>query len=225
MDITKQRNFLLTENIEELDEMAKLVGPLKDAIEAVLNSNPDLDGLELKKAIKGDKAVQDALGLDELYDNQLNKFIATVRGTRPNQQLGRKATPRSAKTDISSDTNIPLPSLSKILSEPGFMDDGDLPSDEWNTSDEDDSDNEVEPTSKDIDNTIAKDIPSSKPEVGTSNNFKNIIVKKVDKIENPVDEESRKRDMTVLKQFIQKPEVVKALGKETIRNLVSSIIG
>ena len=76
MNIAKQRNFLLTENIEELDEMAKLVGPLKDAIEAVIAVNPNLDGLALKKAIKGDKTVQDALGMDELYDNQLNKFIA-----------------------------------------------------------------------------------------------------------------------------------------------------
>jgi hypothetical protein len=77
----------------ELNEMAKIAGDLKSAIEKVISDNPDLEGLALKKAIKADPAVDDALGEDELYDNQLNKFIALVKGERELGQRGRKADP------------------------------------------------------------------------------------------------------------------------------------
>ncbi len=82
----------LKEN-QSIDEMAKIQGGLKSAIEAVIEANPDLDGKELKRAIRKDPDVLDALDLDnadELYDNQLNKFIALVRGERTLQQRGRK---------------------------------------------------------------------------------------------------------------------------------------
>ena len=49
--------------------------------------------------------------------------------------------------------------------------------------------------------------------------------KKVSKIENAANDEIYKREMAVLKQYIQKPEVKKTLGKDIIRDLVSSIIG
>ena len=76
---------------ENLSEMAKISGDLKSAIEAVLKSNPDLEGLALKKAIKGDASVIDALGEDDLYDNQLNKFISLTKGERTLGQRGRTA--------------------------------------------------------------------------------------------------------------------------------------
>jgi phage tail protein X len=76
---------------EELSEMAKISGDLKSSIEAVLRANPDLEGLALKKAIKGDAAVIDALGEDDLYDNQLNKFISLTKGERTLGQRGRTA--------------------------------------------------------------------------------------------------------------------------------------
>jgi hypothetical protein len=78
---------------EELEEMAKIAGDLKSSIEAVIAANPDLQGLALKKAIKGDEKVQTALAGDDLYDNQLNKFIALSKGEREVGQRGRKADP------------------------------------------------------------------------------------------------------------------------------------
>ena len=78
---------------QPLDEMAKIQGELKTAIEAVIEDNPDLDVKELKRAIRKDPDVLDALDLDnadELYDNQLNKFIGLMRGERTLQQRGRK---------------------------------------------------------------------------------------------------------------------------------------
>jgi hypothetical protein len=109
-DLRKYRDLLLTENYEssnlqeegneidyddenfsdpfidgdldELEEMAKIAGDLKSSIEKVISDNPDLQGLALKKAIKGDSAVINALDGDDLYDNQLNKFIALTKGER-----------------------------------------------------------------------------------------------------------------------------------------------
>ena len=100
-DLKKAKSFLLTENFnnshleetETLDEMAKIAGDLKSSIEAVIKANPELEGLALKKAIKGDAAVQDALAGDDLYDNQLNKFISLSKGERELGQRGRKADP------------------------------------------------------------------------------------------------------------------------------------
>ena len=75
---------------DQLDEMAKISGRLETAIKKVISDNPDLEGLPLKKAIKADKEVDDALEGDTLYDNQLNKFIALVKGERTVGQRGRK---------------------------------------------------------------------------------------------------------------------------------------
>jgi len=77
----------------DLNEMAKISGDLKSAIEKVIKDNPDLEGLPLKKKIKADKSVEDALEGDTLYDNQLNKFIALTKGEREVGQRGRKADP------------------------------------------------------------------------------------------------------------------------------------
>jgi hypothetical protein len=84
---------------DQLDEMAKITGRLESAIKKVLAANSDLEGLPLKKAIKADKEVEDALEGDTMYDNQLNKFIALVRGEREVGQRGRKADPNKAKAE------------------------------------------------------------------------------------------------------------------------------
>ena len=83
-------------NEMSLNEMAKIAGDLDAAIRKVIEDNPDLEGLPLKKAIKGDTKVKDALDTDELYDNQLNKFIALVKGQR---ELGKKGRKPSEKAD------------------------------------------------------------------------------------------------------------------------------
>jgi hypothetical protein len=81
-----------------LNEMAKISGNLKSSIEKVINNNPDLEGLALKKAIRSDASVKDSLEGDDLYDNQLNKFIALAKGERQLGQRGRKANPTSTPT-------------------------------------------------------------------------------------------------------------------------------
>jgi spore cortex formation protein SpoVR/YcgB (stage V sporulation) len=133
---------------------------------------------------------------------------------------GRAATPASAKKDMADELDIPVQSLAKTLEEPGIEDDEEIV-DTWNTPEEEEE--EQGPTSKDIDTSITKDIPT---DVNQANTYKNIIVKKVSKIEAlPPQERAGSIDMSALKQFIQKPEVNKTLGVQTIRDLVSSIIG
>ena len=77
---------------ETLIEMAKIAGDLKVAIEKVIQSNKDGEKKDIRKAIKTDDEVQAALGPDDdLFDNQLNKFIDLIRGEREVGQRGRKA--------------------------------------------------------------------------------------------------------------------------------------
>lgn len=184
MDISKARNFLLTENVDSsLDEMAKIKDELKLAIEKVISDNPEVEGLALKKLIKSDAEVEQALMGDTIYDNQLNKFIALKRGTRTVQPRGRKSV-LSPKDKEDSTVKVPLaPSLE-----------------------------------------TPEDIESSDPV--TANNFRNIIIKKVNKIENmDFEERANSIDMQALKNFIQKQNVKDILGDDTIANLVSPIIG
>ena len=78
---------------EQLDEMAKIAGDLKSAIEKVIQANADAEKKDVRKAIKADDEVVAALGDEDLFDNQLNKFIDLVRGEREVGQRGRKADP------------------------------------------------------------------------------------------------------------------------------------
>jgi hypothetical protein len=79
---------------EALMEMAKIAGDLKVAIEKVIEKNKDGEKKDIRKAIKTDDDVQAALGPDDdLFDNQLNKFIDLVKGEREVGQRGRKADP------------------------------------------------------------------------------------------------------------------------------------
>lgn len=82
---------------EQLDEMAKIAGDLKSAIEKVIEKNKDAEKKDVRKAIKADDEVVAALGEEDLFDNQLNKFIDLVRGDREVGQRGRKADPNKPK--------------------------------------------------------------------------------------------------------------------------------
>jgi hypothetical protein len=101
MDVEKELKSGGTVELEEdqLDEMAKITGKLESAIKNVIAKNSDLEGLALKKAIRKDAAVEDALEGDTMYDNQLNKFIALVKGEREVGQRGRKADPNKPKSE------------------------------------------------------------------------------------------------------------------------------
>jgi hypothetical protein len=107
-------------NEDELDEMAKITGDLKSSIESVIAANPELQGLALKKAIKGDAAVINALDGEDLFDNQLNKFIALSKGEREIGQRGRKADPNkpaaAPKTEKSPKIKITTPKADKSSS-------------------------------------------------------------------------------------------------------------
>jgi len=84
---------------DQLDEMAKITGRLETSIKKVIADNPELEGLPLKKVIRKDAEVIDSLEGDDLYDNQLNKFIALVKGEREVGQRGRKADPNKPKAE------------------------------------------------------------------------------------------------------------------------------
>ena len=107
---------MFEENLAEenpIQEMAKIAGDLKSAIEKVIKANPELDRLPLKKAIKADDAVKSALGDDSLYDNQLSKFIAAAKGEREIGKRGRKADPNTVKRPKSSTGKVGRPAKSK----------------------------------------------------------------------------------------------------------------
>lgn len=101
------------EGQEDLNEMAKIAGDLKSAIEKVISDNPDLETLPLKKAIKADDAVKSALGDATLYDNQLGKFIAAAKGERVIGKRGRKADPNVVKKPKSPTGKRGRPAKSK----------------------------------------------------------------------------------------------------------------
>jgi len=225
MDIASSRNFLLKENTE-LDEMAKIQGDLKTAIEKVITDNPEVNGLPLKKLIRADTSVLDALDGEDLYDNQLNKFIAAQKGEREVGSRGRKpGGSTDAKQDIDSEVSTGAAAKLSSIIEPEGEDEGEEDIiDAWNTPEEDDE-LEIEPSARDIKNASAG-LGAQDTNIEQANAFKNIITKKVDKIEalDPRDR-AKSVDMSALKQFISKPKVVKALTVPTIRSLVSSIIG
>ena len=102
--IREEIHHILSE--EDLNEMAKIKGDLKSSIEKVINDNPDLEGLALKKAIKADTSVESALEGDTLYDNQLNKFIALTKGARTVGKRGRKADPNKPTKKASTGKQV-----------------------------------------------------------------------------------------------------------------------
>jgi hypothetical protein len=140
-----------------------------------------------------------------------------------------------AKNDITTDLGSSTQSLDQLLDlddEVGLNYD-ELPmgdeeetdiEDNWNSFDEEDTIDDKGPSRKDIDTSFENDVVTD----GNANSYKNIISKKVGKIEKATedgDDEKYKLEMAALKNYIQKPEVKKTLGAELIRNLVSSVIG
>ena len=103
-------------NMQEgtLEEMAKISGDLKSSIEAVIAANPDLQGLPLKKAIKNDINVIQALAGENLHDNQLNRFISLTKGERQNQPKGRPADPNKVTTEPSKVAAAPKEKSPKL---------------------------------------------------------------------------------------------------------------
>lgn len=107
---------MFEENLAEenpIQEMAKIAGDLKSAIEKVIQDNPELDRLPLKKAIKADDGVIKALGDSSLYDNQLSKFIAAAKGEREIGKRGRKADPNAVRKAKSATGRRGRPAKSK----------------------------------------------------------------------------------------------------------------
>jgi len=110
----KENYYLDLDSVDEsnLNEMAKISGDLKSAIEKVMSDNPDLETLPLKKAIKADSAVKSALGDDLLHDNQLGKFISASKGEREVGQRGRKTDPNTVVRPKSPTGKVGRPGLS-----------------------------------------------------------------------------------------------------------------
>ena len=106
-------NLDSVDETESLDEMAKIAGDLKSSIEKVIQDNPELDRLPLKKAIKADADVIKALGDSSLYDNQLSKFIAAAKGEREIGKRGRKADPNAVRKPKSASGRRGRPAKSK----------------------------------------------------------------------------------------------------------------
>jgi hypothetical protein len=86
----------VTEN-ESLNELAKIVGDLKTAIEKVIDQNKDAEMKDLRKAVQSDADVKAALAKDPegsaLQQTQLDRFILKTKGELIPQQRGRKADP------------------------------------------------------------------------------------------------------------------------------------
>jgi hypothetical protein len=108
----EEQGFESVDENESLEEMAKIAGDLKSAIEKVMSDNPDLETLPLKKAIKADADVIKALGDDSLYDNQLGKFISASKGEREIGQRGRKLDPNVVRKPKSPTGKVGRPGLS-----------------------------------------------------------------------------------------------------------------
>ena len=110
----EEQGFESVDENESLEEMAKIAGDLKSAIEKVMSDNPDLEALPLKKAIKADADVIKALGDDSLYDNQLGKFISASKGEREIGQRGRKLDPNVVRKPKSPTGKVGRPGLSNV---------------------------------------------------------------------------------------------------------------
>jgi hypothetical protein len=136
---------------KELKEMAKIKGELESAIKNVISNNSSLEGLPLKKAIKNDPAVMSALGDDDLYDNQLNKFIALVKGSR---ELGKRGRPSMEKPAMEKPVKEPKTSKPTPKNdEEEEIDTYYKADDEFGSNDDDDLASSIEKSLKKVKNT------------------------------------------------------------------------
>jgi hypothetical protein len=103
MKRSELREMIREELLKEmaLTEMAKIQGDLKTAIKRVISANKKLSTSELKKRIKSNENVKKILDdLDQdLYDNQLGRFIQVTRGELELQKRGRKAGSKNEPKD------------------------------------------------------------------------------------------------------------------------------
>ena len=195
-----------------LTEMAKIAGDLKTAIEAVIEKNPELTGLDLKKAIKSDSAVKTALGGESLFDNQLNRFIALVKGERELSQRGRKPNPDTATKKSKEDKKEGERRGRKPKSED---EDVDIEDTYGKLDPEDTSDDDKEPSQADL-KKGEKAVKGSATHAGKLTaaqeekyqTLKTGITNKVVKLSKMTPSERKKSsDLDVLKQIINRKEV------------------
>lgn len=101
----------LNEGFNSLNEMAKLQGDLRDSIQKVINSNPELEGYDLKLKIRKNPEVIKSLGNQTLNNTQLVNFISLVRGERSVGKRGPKVDPNKPKPSKKK----PTPKDSKVI--------------------------------------------------------------------------------------------------------------
>jgi hypothetical protein len=205
-----------------LTEMAKIAGDLKTAIEAVIEKNPELTGLDLKKAIKSDSDVKTALGGESLFDNQLNRFIDLVSGRKPNPNTATKKSEEDKKDEKRG--RKPKPEDEDIEIEDTY----------GQPDPEDTSDDDKEPSQADL-KKGEKAVKGSATHAGKLTaaqeekyqTLKTGITKKVDKLSKMTPSERKKSsDLDVLKQIINRKEVkdlFKAKGADLMA-LVGDVI-
>jgi hypothetical protein len=98
----------------QLNEMAKITPELANAIKKVVDNNPSLSNLELKKSIKQDSKVLNLLDGDKLHDNQLNLFLNKI-SSNP-QKLHTHTlnkVPGVKSEEVKVNSNVKVNSMSK----------------------------------------------------------------------------------------------------------------
>jgi len=201
-----------TYDSKQVTEMAKITGNLETAIKAVIEKNPELTGLDLKKAIKNDEEVKTALGGESLFDNQLNRFIALVKGERELSKRGRKPNPDTATKKSEEDKKEGEKRGRKPKSED---EDVEIEDTYGKPDPEDTSDDDKEPSQADL-KKGEKAVKGSATHAGKLTaaqeekyqTLRTGITKKIDKLSKMTPSERKKsNDLDVLKQIINRKEV------------------
>ena len=136
----KKTNMPVSVAEMSLNEFAKIAGDLETAIIKVIKDNPDLEVKSLRKTIRGSENVKNELDVDEeIFDNQLNKFIARVRGERELKKRGRKPLEKSDEPKKEAPKKEAPKKEAPKKSAPKKEDDEDEEvEDNWNKSSDDD---------------------------------------------------------------------------------------
>jgi len=188
-----------------VNEMAKIAGELESAIIAVINANPTLSGLALRKAIKSNEAVLRALGGDALKDNQLNRFIDKYKSAAPANATTLAVEPDTIEEPEEEEEEVSVfrpepepeapeaPSTTDIAA--GEKEFGDLPS-RFKISQDKFEDYQIR--------------------------LRN-VVKKIKAM--PKNSPEREAKLTALKQFIKNPELVRAYDERGVEIDTDGLIG
>jgi len=105
-EIGKSSNSEVEEG-DDLNEMAKITGDLKSAIDKVMDANPEADITSLKKTIQSDEAVLKALAGSKLHDTQLAKFISAAKGDRTINKRGPRVDPNKPVKEPKNKSGVP----------------------------------------------------------------------------------------------------------------------